>query len=250
MLKLDPVAFSDDLTVIAITERLPIIRGIQPGGLDWLCSTCDAAIMVNIPHGQIWDIAFKCFCGQLSIAPARTPGTSFPIQPAIMPAGTYKIDGILDLPGPLVMISERDYERRLHEVGPKVYTSYTLPEQLVAPFELTSDSLNSLLIRLRAVIGELFNSLQATDARGQASPTPSKKRHRLMMLVSSVNTALQNIQNDIPTLLRDVINIGELHRELPLLEAWRNEPYFEKIVRSIKNVEDYPHAVTTLALAS
>jgi hypothetical protein len=111
------------------------------------------------------------------------------------------------------------------------------------------DDLEAIVARARALLGGLFDDLDAIDSRVRmATGRSTHRRHRLMELIESVRRSARSLRGGHPAI--DVTSIVELNVALDLLERWRNDPAWPAIIRSLKNPTDFPHAIVTLAAAS
>jgi hypothetical protein len=112
----------------------------------------------------------------------------------------------------------------------------------------TAEALEATIARAREMLGPLFDDLAATDRRGQTSRTPPRVRHRLMVLVQEVERMAQDARQG--RFEMDHFVVGEVNMALDLLERWRNDPALPLLIASIRNPDEYPHAIMTLAAAS
>jgi hypothetical protein len=211
-----------------------------------VCGLCSTNVLAEaVGEGDLWDLAFKCFeCGGLSIGPLLPRGRPLPWRSTVLiPPGNYMIKGTVAGKGQVVMVGQEGLDRALKEVG----TTFAV-EVAGSSSELNAATLDGLVSRTKALLGDTYEILAAKHGRGLRASTPPKRPHRLMELVTAAEAASTSFAAGHPTV--DPVAIIELHLTIGQLERWRNHPTWPSLLPSLKTPDEFPHLVVTLAAAS
>ncbi len=98
---------------------------------------------------------------------------------------------------------------------------------------------------VRALLGPIFDELQASDERGLLSRTPPPRRHRLMQLVEGVNLGAAALNENHRVL--DVVSLVELEWTRRALVRWNGDPEWPRIRAAIGSA--FEHTLLVLIAA-
>jgi hypothetical protein len=238
----------DDFGVLCPTSGLAAVGDADPG-INWHCPACDALLAQAVYPGQFLDVLLQCFsCSAVGASPRRESGEPLAGRPVLLPPGQYRLDSVLDLVGkPVMLVGRQALDGYLAETS-----AASLPSSSPAPLEIGAAFLRDLIARAINLLGDRYTRLRASDERGQSSPTPPLRRHRLIELIcyaEEVASALERRQFDEPVEL-DGNKLSELYTIISLFERWRNHPAWSQLVASLANDAEVQHSLTLLAVAS
>ena len=216
-------------------------------GVNWHCPGCGAVLVNGVYAAQFLDLLFRCYqCGQLGASPKREPGEPLAGHPVLIPPGCYRLDDSVVVSGkPVMMVGQQALDGYLFETG------HARPPQIPGQ-GLNAEYLSKLASEARALLGDSYERLHASDQRGRLSPTPPPRRHRLIELIeyaqetaAALGTLSSNQIFEI-----DGYKISELDALVSLLQRWENHPAWDHLVASLEGQHDTHHTLILLAFAS
>jgi hypothetical protein len=122
----------------------------------------------------------------------------------------------------------------------------------VVPTAITPPGLRALASQAKDLLGEEYAALQTADRRGQASPTPPPRRHRLIDLIAFAEdtaTAIETFGAATATTV-DANRLAELVGTVAMFARWRNHPAWPELVHSLSTQTEGQHALMLLVIAS
>ncbi len=200
---------------------------------------------------QFLDILFRCFsCGKLGASPSRRPGEPLAGRPILVPPGQYRLDSVLDVVRkPAMLVGRQALDGYLAETSAP---ARSLSTPTSAPLEISTGFLRDLVARAVHLLGERYDRLRASDARGQSSPTPPARRNRLIELISYAEEAAHALEMQTPdkTVALDANKLSELYAIVDQFERWRNHPAWPQLVVGLANETEVQHSFILLVIAS
>ena len=222
---------------------------VGDGSLDWVCPNCGATLVRGALHeDQFLDLLFRCSeCGAVGESQLRAPGRPLPGTPLLTPPGAYRLGSPVDIAGKLVLcVGQQALDGYVAETG------VGRPRGAHGRLELSANSLRQLATECIDLLGDRYGPLKAADARGLASATPPRHRHRLVELIEYAQHAADLLEHrrDNEHLELDANLLGELLATTGLMRRWRNHPAWPRLASTLAGETEGQHTVMLLAVAS
>jgi SEC-C motif len=242
--RLDEIEPSDSLAVLVQGSAAPVFRGTNPDGDSYLCGACESHVLAeSVREGDLYDLAFRCgACGGLSIGPRLPAGRPLPWQTTVVvDPGQYLIGGTVEGRDGVVLAGREAVNSALFEIGAGSGGSG-------ASKELGFEYLESLVAKVKALLGGSYDAMKTSYERGRKSKTPPKVPHRLVELLDAAETAAESFRSGQPAL--DPVATVELDVLVSQLERWSRHPLWPSLLPSLASPQDFPHLVLIFAAAS
>ena len=240
----------DDLTVLWPTFGLIALGDADPG-VNWHCPACGELLAQAVYPSQFLDVLFECFsCGELCASLRRQPGQPLTSRLFPLPPGKYRLDKTLNVTGKAPMVIGRQaLDGYIAETS--VGSASSVAETFV-PREINASFLRELVRKAANLLGDRYERLRASDQRGQSSPTPPVRRHRLIELICYAEEASRAL--DIPARpgeqrKLDADKFNELNGLVIMFELWKNHPAWPKLVSGLASETECQHSFIILAVA-
>ncbi len=233
-----------DQSILTSTVGHPVFLGREADGRDHTCGQCgEHVLMENIAEGEVFDIVIRCpGCGALNAAPARQRGYPLPIKrTAIVRRGEHSTDTTYEITEGYTVASALSQAQYLEEIG----------EAPSGPFVVSDAAhLDGLLGELRALLGQTFAKLEASDSLAVANGSGhDRHRHPLMVRVVRVRALASALRGGPPSPNpdADLVALTQLIMIVRLYQQFARNPQWARILADIPNRENFAHDIINLA---
>src|SRR5437899_2291360 len=178
---------ADGIELLVQTSRRPVLRDDWSDGFDYVCGHCrNMVIAERVMDDQIWDLAFQCFrCKGISLSPVLPPERAFP-RCVVPPPGRTDIANEIDLQR-IAFVGQAAVDRRQAVAGVNGATFGYVPNPPPPP-EVDAKFLERVIEDVRQLLGSTFEAIELADRLWHESATPTKPRHRLMVMVEALRS--------------------------------------------------------------
>ena len=114
------------------------------------------------------------------------------------------------------------------------------------PPEVDAKFLERVIEDVRQLLGSTFEAIERADRLWRESTTPTKPRHRLMVMVETLRSDISSFGTAKPACHVDYLM--ELLALLEDLKRWQRHPFWSELVGGLDN--DYRHTVMLVAAAT
>ena len=237
---------NDDWAVV-VGEAGPAFVGTAHAGINWACPSCSTVLVERAHPDQLLDLLVRCHaCPTLGALPRRQPGQPLTMRRVVLGLGQTRIRTRFDLGASMVVGPQADdgYQR---ETGQQKEAA---AGESLQTRTLSSASLRELAVEAVALLGNQYADLRNSDLRGQLSPTPPPRRHRLIELIMSAESAADRIENQLSDIELDADQLTELIAVVSMYGRWRHHPAMRRLVQTLHGGDEVQHSSMLLAVAS
>lgn len=230
----------------------PAFVGSFDPGIDWLCPRCSTVLVQGAAQeDQFLNLLFRCHsCDAIGGSPLRQPGRPLAGRPLLTPPGKYRLESTVDMSDrPVMCVGQQAIDGYVAETGAGQRAAGAADGD---PSELTPAGLRGAAAFVVKLLGDRYPRLVAADERGRASPTPPRRRHRLIELIdyAEVAASLLEQRRGAEQVELDGNLLSELFTTTALLRRWRNHPAWPRLVDTLASDTEVQHTVMVLAVAS
>ncbi|HXG96087.1 MAG TPA: hypothetical protein VNJ06_03110 [Gemmatimonadales bacterium] len=242
---LTAVQRADGIELLVQASRKPVLRDDWPDGFDYVCGHCKKMVIAScVTEGQVWDLAFQCFrCKGVSLSPVLPPERALP-RCVVPPPGRTDVTNGIDLQR-TALVGQAAVDRRQVVAGVKGAT-FGYVANPPPPPEVDAKFLDRVIEDVRQLLGSTFEAIEQDDRLWHESTTPTKPRHRLMVMVEALRFDITSFGTAAPACHVDYLM--ELLALLQSLRRWQKHPFWSELVRGLDN--DYRHTVMLIAAAT
>ncbi|MGP8073453.1 MAG: hypothetical protein ACLP74_00305, partial [Thermoplasmata archaeon] len=210
--------------------------------LTYVCGHCRRSTLAeNVAEGQLWGIDFKCsVCGGFSRTPTLPPGSPLPRGTVCLLKGDFYLKVTVDLPIQAVMAGESEVEGRRKNSGWGKALDSSQESQT-----LDAKAVGQKLSRLKEILGERYDEQVARSRRFDGAHFESMPR---LQQVISRNLESASAHEGSGSIY--VYEFIELVVLVELLERWRADPTFPRILADLLTEDGYRHSLSTLLAVS
>ena len=242
---LTAVERADGIETLVQSSRKPVLRDNWPDGFDYVCGHCKKMVIAScVTDGQVWDLAFQCFrCKGISLSPVLPLERALP-RCVVPPPGRADVTNGIDLQR-ITLVGQAAVVRRQAVAGVKGATFGYVANRPPPP-EVDAQFLVRVIEDLRQHLGSTFEAIEQADRLWHESATPTKPRHRLMVMVDTLRSDIKSFGTPAPACHVDYLM--ELLALVESLRRWHRHPFWSELVRGLDN--DYRHTVMLIAAAT